>query len=151
MNRVLLNRLSAHVDELGILPESQCGFRTGRGTTDMIFSARRLQEKCQEQYKDLYLVFIDLTKVFDSVNRPGLCAIRSIIVCPDKFISIVKSFHDGMLASVIDGDSMSSQFIVSCGTKQGCVLAPLLLLILLAMLLRVAYIIATLVYRGLSH
>ena len=53
--RVLLNRLTQHVDELGILPESQCGFRTGRGTTDMIFSARQLQEKCQEQYKDLDL------------------------------------------------------------------------------------------------
>jgi len=117
---VLLNRLSAHVDELGILPESQCGFRTGRGTTDMIFSARQLQEKYQEQYKDLYLVFIDLIKAFDSVNRPGLWVILSKIGCPHKFISIVKSFYDGMLASVIDGGSMSSQFIVSCGTKQGC-------------------------------
>ena len=92
----------------------------------MIVSARQLQEKCQEQYKDLYLVFIDLTKAFDSVSRPGLWAIRSKIVCPHKFISIVKSFQDGMLASVIDGGSMSSQFIVACGTKQGCVLVPLL-------------------------
>ena len=87
-------------------------------STDMIFSARQLQEKCQEQYKDLYLVFIDLTKAFDSVNRPGLWVILSKMGCPDKFISIVKSFHDGMFASVIDGGSMSSQFIVSCGTKQ---------------------------------
>ena len=86
---MLLNRLSAHVDELGILPESQCGFRTGRGTTDMIFSARQLQEKYQEQYKDLYLVFIDLTKAFDSVSRPGLWAILSKIGCPHKFISII--------------------------------------------------------------
>jgi len=44
LTRVLLNRLSVHVDELGILPESQGGFRTGRGTTDMIFSARKLEE-----------------------------------------------------------------------------------------------------------
>ena len=88
-----------------------------------------ITRKCQEQYKDLYVVFIDLTKAFDSVNRPGLWVILSKIACPHKFIGIVKSFHDGMLASVIDGGSMSSQFIVSCGTKQGCVLAPLLFLI----------------------
>lgn len=32
-----------------LLPESQCGFRAGRGTADMIFVARQLQEKCREQ------------------------------------------------------------------------------------------------------
>jgi len=84
--KVLLNRLTQHVDELGILRESQCGFRTGRGTTEMIFSARQLQEKCLEQYKDLYLIFINLTKAFDSVNRSGLWAVLSRVGCPDKFV-----------------------------------------------------------------
>ncbi|KAL9961518.1 hypothetical protein ACROYT_G030473 [Oculina patagonica] len=36
--RVLLNRLLEHLEQ-GLLPESQCGFRAGRGTTDMIFAA----------------------------------------------------------------------------------------------------------------
>jgi len=82
-----------------------------------------------------------------SVNRPGLWAILSKIGCPDKFISIVKSFHDGMLASMIDGGSMSSQFIVSCGTKQGCVLAPLLFLIILPCYSTWITSIATLLYH----
>ena len=42
--RVLLNRLNLHLEN-GLLPESQCGFRKNRGTTDMIFAARQLQEK----------------------------------------------------------------------------------------------------------
>ncbi|VDM05896.1 unnamed protein product [Schistocephalus solidus] len=29
-------------------PPSQCGFRLHRGTSDMMFAACRLQEKCQE-------------------------------------------------------------------------------------------------------
>nr|VZI46717.1 unnamed protein product [Spirometra erinaceieuropaei] len=45
--RILLNRLNNHLEQ-GLLPESQCGFRRHRGTTDMIFAARQLQEKCQE-------------------------------------------------------------------------------------------------------
>nr|VZI43079.1 unnamed protein product [Spirometra erinaceieuropaei] len=45
--RILLNRLNHHLEQ-GLLPESQCGFRRHRGTTDMIFAARQLQEKCQE-------------------------------------------------------------------------------------------------------
>ena len=40
--RVLLNRLIKHLEQ-GLLPESQCGFRAGRGTVDMIFAARQLQ------------------------------------------------------------------------------------------------------------
>ncbi|XP_038077350.1 uncharacterized protein LOC119745200 [Patiria miniata] len=38
----------------------------------MIFAARQLQEKCQEQHCDLYVTFIDLTKAFDTVSRDGL-------------------------------------------------------------------------------
>ena len=41
LGRVSLNRLSKHVDDIGILPERQCGFRAGRSTMDMIFTARQ--------------------------------------------------------------------------------------------------------------
>nr|VZI15148.1 unnamed protein product [Spirometra erinaceieuropaei] len=64
--RILLNRLNNHL-ERGLLPESQCGFRRHRGTTDMIFAARQLQEKCQEMRTHLYSTFVDLTKAFDTV------------------------------------------------------------------------------------
>ena len=43
--RLLLNRLISSIAD-DVLPESQCGFRARRGTSDMIFSARQVQEKC---------------------------------------------------------------------------------------------------------
>ena len=49
----------------GLLPESQWGFRKERGIIDMVFAARHLQEKCQEQNVDLYSTYVDLTKVSD--------------------------------------------------------------------------------------
>jgi len=57
--RVLLNRLVPAVADHH-LPESQCGFRTNRGTTDMIFVLRQLQEKCCEQNKGLYITFVKI-------------------------------------------------------------------------------------------
>ncbi|BHF75855.1 hypothetical protein SprV_0501895200 [Sparganum proliferum] len=69
--RLLLNRLNNHLEQ-DLLPESQCGFRRHRGTTDMIFAVRQLQEKCQEMRTHLYSTFVDLTKVFDTVNRNEL-------------------------------------------------------------------------------
>ncbi|BHF67751.1 hypothetical protein SprV_0301077900 [Sparganum proliferum] len=44
---VLLKRLNNYLEQ-GLLSENQCGFRRHRETTDMIFAARQLQEKCQE-------------------------------------------------------------------------------------------------------
>jgi len=69
LGRIILNRLTQYVDKLGILPESQCGFRSGRGTTDMTFTFRQLQEKCKEHQQDLYAIIIDLSKAFDSVHQ----------------------------------------------------------------------------------
>ena len=84
--RVLLNRLNEHLEQSGLLPERQCGFRKARGTKDMIFTARQLQEKCQEQNVDLYMTFVDLTnlKAFDTVSRKGLWKIMATFGCPAK-------------------------------------------------------------------
>ena len=43
--------------------------------------------------------------------------------CPTKFITIVKQFHDGMLARVQNDGELSDPFPVTYGVKQGCVLA----------------------------
>ena len=137
--RVLLNRLSHHVYSNDIIPESQSGFRTSRGTMDMIFTARQLQEKCREQHRDMYTIFVDLTKAFDTVSRRGLWMVLRRIGCPEKFVKIIQSFHDGMQGQVIDEGELSEVFGISNGTKQGCVLAALLFSIFFAMMLLVAF------------
>ena len=44
------------------------------------------------------------------------------IGCPPKLLSIIRSFHDGMMSTVqFDGD-MSAEFEVKSGVEQGCVL-----------------------------
>ena len=136
--RVLLNRLNLHLEN-GLLPESQCGFRKNRGTTDMIFAARQLQEKCQEQNMDLYSTYVDLTKAFDTVSRNGLWKIMFKFGCPAKFISIVRQLHDGMMARVQDNGEASEAFPVTNGVKQGCVLAPTLFSIMFSAMLSDAF------------
>ena len=90
----------------------------------MMFAARQLQEKCQEQHVDLFSTYVDLTKAFDAVSREGLWKIMAKYGCPQKFISMVQHLHDGMQARVQDNSETSEPFPVSNGMKQGCVLAP---------------------------
>ena len=64
----ILNRLVKHLKQVvlgtglqeqqALLPGSQCGFRKEGGTIDMVFAARQLQEKCQEQNVDLYSTYV---------------------------------------------------------------------------------------------
>lgn len=122
--QILANRIVPLVEK--ILPESQCGFRPSRGTTDMIFTARQLQEKCREQNRPLYIAFIDLTKAFDSVNREALWKILALYGFPQKFIAILKLLYTDMMAAVIGNGSIGEPFPINTGVKQGCVIAPTL-------------------------
>ena len=122
--KIILTRLLEHVVDL-VLPESQCGFRRGRSTIDMIFVARQLQEKCREQHQDLYMAFVDLTRAFDTVNRDLLWNILLKFSFPPTFIAILRQFLTGMCAQVVMAGSQSSSFLVDVGAKQGCVLSPI--------------------------
>ena len=105
----------------------------------MVFAARQLQEKCQEQNVDLYSTYVDLTKAFDTVSREGLWRIMAKYGCPEKFITIVRQLHDGMLARVQDSGESSDPFPVSNGVKQGCVLAPTLFSLMFSAMLTDAF------------
>ena len=135
--RVLLNRLSSIAEDL--LPEAQCGFRAGRGTTDMIFSLKQIQEKCIEQNMSLYMVFVDFTKAFDTVNRSLLWKILKKIGCPERFVNLISSLHNNMKAQVRYKGDLSDKFGINNGVKQGCVLAPTLFSIFLSQVLNHAF------------
>lgn len=132
--RVLLNRINKNISD-NIISESQCGFRKNRGTIDMIFAARQIQEKCREQRVPLYMLFVDLTKAFDTVNRPALWEILRKTGCPDKFVSIVRQLHDNMQGTLKSDSEKKHPFPITNGVKQGCVLAPTLFGIYFAVML----------------
>ena len=85
----------------------------------MVFAARQLQEKFQEQHQDLYITFVYLTKAFDTVSREGLWKIMTEFGSPDIFINMVRQCHDGMMARVLDDSGTSPDFQVTNGVKQG--------------------------------
>ena len=105
----------------------------------MIFTARQLQEKCQEQNVDLCMTFVDLTKVFDTVSREGLWKIMAKFGCPAKFKAVLRQFHDGMIARVQNDGEFSDPFPVTNGVKQGCVPASTLFSMMFSAMLKDAF------------
>ncbi|KAK2190872.1 hypothetical protein NP493_66g06009 [Ridgeia piscesae] len=58
-----------------------------------------LQEKCIEQDRPLYMVFVDFSKAFDTVGRTGLWQLLRKYGCPEKFTSMIEALHTGMMAN----------------------------------------------------
>lgn len=73
--KALLNeRIRKDIESKDILPETQAGFRSNRGTMDSIyayFTTRNREKNCETRGK-LYAFFVDLRTAFDRVNRVEL-------------------------------------------------------------------------------
>ena len=122
--RVLQERLQKLAEDQ--FPESQCGFRKGRGCTDMIFTVRQLVEKSWEHTTKTFFTFIDLRKAYDSVPREVLWVALKKLGVPDEVVKLIVSFHHRMQANIRLDGSVSEQFEVSNGLRQGCCMAPVL-------------------------
>ena len=106
----------------------------------MMFVIRRLQELARKKRISLYVCFIDLTKAYDSMDRTLLWTVLARFGVPQRMISVIRQFHDGMRACVrLDDGVCSGLFAVKQGLRQGCVLAPLLFNIFFAAVIHVAY------------
>ena len=64
---IILNRIKTWYDKQ--LLDQQQGFRSGRGTTDGIFIAKRIQQVTDKMKKPAYILFVDLSAAFDHIER----------------------------------------------------------------------------------
>ena len=73
VGKVVANILQKRLQRLAEdqLPESQCGFRRGRGCPDMIFVVRHLVEKAKEHRAKQFMLFVDLRKALFPVQLCG--------------------------------------------------------------------------------
>ena len=70
MLKILQARLQQYMNQE--LPDTQAGFRKGRGTRDQIANIRWIIEKAREFQKNIYFCFIDYGKAFDCVDHNKL-------------------------------------------------------------------------------
>ena len=126
LERVIQNRLVKYAELLNWIPESQCGFRSERGTVDVIFVSRYLSSLVVEKGMKLYKCFVDLTKAYDKVDRDILWMVLERRGVPIKLLNLLKGLLVGAVARVRVNGKFSEQFILERGLKQGSVISPLL-------------------------
>ena len=106
-----------------VLPESQCGFREGRGCSDIIYTVRQLMKSYEHEAK-VWFIFIDLKKAYDSVPREALWLALEKLGIPDSLIRLIRSFYQDMKARIRLEDGTLEEIEVNNGLQQGCCMAP---------------------------
>ncbi|XP_015120510.1 uncharacterized protein LOC107043490 [Diachasma alloeum] len=127
---IIRRRLESWVEEAGLLPESQQGFRRGRSYTDAIFSlftAIHLQLRLDK--REVYAVLVDFKKAFDSIPHENLWRKLRDIGVSSKVINILISLYSQANVQIRSQGQLSNMFEVTEGVLQGETLSPLLFLL----------------------
>ena len=123
-SKVILNRLKSQAEE--IIAEDQAGFKAGRSTTEQIFNLSILCEKYLQHQQNLYHVFIDFKKAFDSVWHAALWATMRKYNISANLVRTIEQLYDKATSAVQMNGSIGEWFRTTVGVRQGCPLSPTL-------------------------
>ena len=120
----------------GILREEQAGFRANRSCNDQIFVLRTIVEQSMEWNSSLYINYIDFEKAFDSIHHLSLWKILELYGFPGKIINILKDMYSDNQCCVRHENQQSDWFKVRTGVRQGCVISPVIFLVVIDWIMR---------------
>ena len=123
----------------GQMRDEQAGFRQERSCVDQIATLRIIIEQTIEWQSSLYLNFVDFQKAFDSIDHQVLWNILGHYGIPPKIIAMIKLLYNGFSCQVVHSGALTDPFPVTTGVRQGCVLSPLLFLLVIDWIGKTSY------------
>ena len=122
--------LSSYGEQHQILHNSQEGFRQERCTSQQIQLVIAALEDTKFSKQDIYLLYIDFTNTFGSIDHARLLALMADLGYPEDAISIIGNIYSKSYTKIISSHFDPTQPIsIQRGTIQGDTLSPYLFIV----------------------
>ena len=119
---IIVNRMERKLKQEQ--PESQAAYRKGRGTRDMLVCLQVLLEKVIATDQQAFVMFIDYSKAFDSVNHRKLFTIFYEMGFPKHLVALLQSLYVNQKATIRWNGERTEEFEIGKGARQGCIVSP---------------------------
>lgn len=131
--KIIQKRITAWAESESLFDECQAGFRKGRSTIDQIFVLQSVIQKYLSKPRGrFYCIFVDFSKAFDSVPHAHLWyKLIHDYKLHGKVIQVLRSLYSQLASVVNTKQGLSESFRMTVGTRQGCLVSPLLFILYL--------------------
>lgn len=126
-SKVINNRPVQWAENTGIQKEEQARFRKRYSTVDNMFVLQSLIQKyCSRKAGSFYVLFVDLSKAFDTIPHTLLFYQLMSKGVHGKVLQVLRSMYSSLQSCVRTPEGLTYFFKCERGTRQGCMLSPFL-------------------------
>jgi hypothetical protein len=134
ITRIILNRIKQAVEIM--VRKEEADFRMNRSCVDHINTLRIIIQQSMEWNSPLYMIFVDLEKAFDKVNRDEMQKILLKFCIPQKIVNLVQETYRDYSCQVVHNGQKSNPIKTYTGVRQGCTLSPTIFIIVMDIIMR---------------
>lgn len=130
---ILTERIREEIENKGIVPQNQAGFRKGMGALDKVYILNYMvNRQLSKKGGKLIALFVDLKAAFDKVDRGILVGTMRKRGIREGLVERVARVLEETRSRIRVGKEVGESFWTVRGVRQGCPLSPLLFNVLLA-------------------
>ena len=126
MEKVVCIQIVKFMENNGLLPENQHGFRTGRSTMTALTAMQREWIRNSEDGLVTGILVWDLSAAFDTVDTELLCLKLKLYGFDRRSCAWFRSFLTGRSQRVRMGSALSPSLSLTTGVPQGGTLSPII-------------------------